>query len=193
MARADRLHIPLRDADLAVTPLKEDHREALRAACAADTQIWSIYPVSYDPAHFEQSFEALIDNKARYPFAVLLSGEVVGMTAYLNIDADRDTLEIGNSYLAPARRGTGLNGRVKRLLVEHAFAQGFSRVELRVDARNTRSQAAVAKLGALRTAILRAERTTWTGHIRDTFVYTLLPGDPPWAREALLSPPAAVP
>ena len=180
----DGLHIRLRDAELTLSPLDEAHREPLRAACAADTRIWSIYPVSYDPAHFEQSFEALLANSARYPFAVLLAGKVVGMTAYLNIDAQRATLEIGNSYLAPDMRGTGLNGRVKRLLIDHAFAQGFACIELRVDARNTRSQAAVAKLGALRTAVLRTERTTWTGHVRDTIVYTLLPGDPPWARRA---------
>ncbi len=187
MAQLDRLFIPLdeggEDSGVALAPLTDEHREALRAACAADSDIWSIYPVSYDPEHFEQSFSALIANPGRYPYAILLDGELVGMTAYLNVDPERDTLEIGNSYITPDQRGTGLNGRVKRLLIDHAFAQDFGCIELRVDARNTRSQAAIAKLGALKTAVLRAERTIWTGHVRDTIVYNLLPDDVPWARE----------
>ena len=31
-----------------------------------------------------------------------------------------------------------------------------------------RSQAAMAKLGAVREGVLRADRITWTGHVRDT-------------------------
>ena len=55
-----------------------------------------------------------------------------------------------------------------------AFACGFRRVEFRVDARNARSQAAMAKLGAVREGVLRADRITWTGHVRDTVLFSLL-------------------
>jgi RimJ/RimL family protein N-acetyltransferase len=48
-------------------------------------------------------------------------------------------------------------------------------VEFRVDARNARSQAAMAKLGAVREGVLRADRVTWTGHVRDTVLYSILP------------------
>jgi RimJ/RimL family protein N-acetyltransferase len=40
--------------------------------------------------------------------------------------------------------------------------------------RNRRSQAAVAKLGAVREGVLRRDRLTWTGHIRDTVVFSIL-------------------
>jgi len=96
------------------------------------------------------------------------------MTAYLNVDAPRGVLEIGNSYIAPRVRGTGINGRVKRLMIDHAFAEGFRRIEFKVDQRNARSQAAVAKLGAVREGMLRQERITWTGHLRDTVIFGLL-------------------
>ena len=40
--------------------------------------------------------------------------------------------------------------------------------------RNKRSQAAVAKLGATREGVLRRDRLTWTGYIRDTVIFSIL-------------------
>ena len=51
------------------------------------------------------------------------------------------------------------------------------RIEFRVDTRNTRSCRAVEKLGCTRDGVLRANRRTWTGFVRDTAVYSLLPGE----------------
>jgi RimJ/RimL family protein N-acetyltransferase len=48
------------------------------------------------------------------------------------------------------------------------------RVEFRVDARNQRSQAAMKKLGAVREGVLRADRITWNGHVRDTVLFAIL-------------------
>jgi RimJ/RimL family protein N-acetyltransferase len=62
---------------------------------------------------------------------------------------------------------------MKRLLIEHGFACGYRRIEFRVDVRNKRSQKAVLKLGAKQDGILRKNRITWTGHIRDTVVFSL--------------------
>jgi RimJ/RimL family protein N-acetyltransferase len=47
-------------------------------------------------------------------------------------------------------------------------------VEFRVDSRNGRSQAAMAKLGAVREGVLRADRITWNGHVRDTVLFSIL-------------------
>jgi RimJ/RimL family protein N-acetyltransferase len=71
-------------------------------------------------------------------------------------------------------RGSGLNRRVKRLLLDRAFAYGIRRVEFRVDDRNQRSKAAVRKLGANQDGLIRAERITWTGHVRDTALFSIL-------------------
>jgi RimJ/RimL family protein N-acetyltransferase len=74
----------------------------------------------------------------------------------------------------PDMRGTGLNERVKKLMLDRAFGCGFRRVEFRVDSRNARSQAAMAKIGASREGVLRADRITWTGHVRDTVLFSVL-------------------
>jgi RimJ/RimL family protein N-acetyltransferase len=60
------------------------------------------------------------------------------------------------------------------MMLKRAFASGTRRVEFRVDRRNARSQAAMKKLGAVREGILRADRITWTGHVRDTVLFAIL-------------------
>jgi hypothetical protein len=56
----DRLYAELADGDLKLVKLVEAHREALRAACAADPDIWSIYASSFGPDHFDATFTALL-------------------------------------------------------------------------------------------------------------------------------------
>ena len=170
----DALYIELADGDLRLVKLAEAHREALRTACTADRDIWPIYSSSFDPEHFDASFDALIANPVRMPYAVFAGDRLVGMTAWLRPDWTAQTVEIGSSYIHPDVRGTGLNGRLKRLMIDHAFAVGIRRIEFRIDERNTRSQAAVAKLGCTKEGVLRSERMTWTGFVRDTGLWSLL-------------------
>jgi RimJ/RimL family protein N-acetyltransferase len=170
---------PMAEGDLRLEPLAEGHRAALKAACACDRDVWTIYAIPYDPEHFDASFGELIARPNTQPFAILLGGALVGMSAYLGIEPGRGVLEIGNTYYVPRLRGTGFNRRVKDLMLRRAFACGFRRVEFRVDARNARSQAAMAKLGAVREGVVRAERITWTGHVRDTVLFSILAGEWP--------------
>jgi RimJ/RimL family protein N-acetyltransferase len=169
-----RLGEAMADAALRLEPLVEAHREALKAACAEDGGIWSIYAISYDPDHFDASFDALIARSNGQAFAVLDDYELIGMSAYIGIEPERGVLEIGNTYYVPEHRGIGLNRRVKDLMIRRAIDCGFRRVEFRVDSRNGRSQAAMAKLGAVREGVIRAERITWTGHVRDTVLFSIL-------------------
>jgi RimJ/RimL family protein N-acetyltransferase len=164
----------MREGDLSLEPMTEDHREALKAACAQDLDIWSIYATSFDPDHFDPAFDLIRSRPSWRGFSIFIAGEMAGMSCYLGIDPDRAVLEIGNTYYVPKLRGTGLNRRVKDLMLERAFACGFRRVEFRVDARNGRSQAAMAKIGGVREGVLRQDRITWTGHVRDTLLFSIL-------------------
>jgi RimJ/RimL family protein N-acetyltransferase len=168
------LNAPMRDGDVGLEPLVEEHRAALKAACAEDPAIWPIYAISYDPDHFDASFDRLLSRPDGQAFALFKDGELVGMSAYLGIDAARGVLEIGNTYYVPKMRGTGFNRRVKDLMIGRAIDCGFRRIEFRVDRRNARSQAAMAKLGAVREGVIRAERITWNGHVRDTVLFSIL-------------------
>ena len=162
------------EGDVRLEALAEEHRAALKAACAEDPNIWRIYATSYDPEHFDSSFDALLSRASWRCFAIFSEGELVGMSCYIGVDPKRGVLEIGNTYYVPTMRGTGFNERVKKLMLERAFGCGFRRVEFRVDARNARSQAAMAKIGGVREGVIRAERITWTGHVRDTVLFSIL-------------------
>ena len=163
--------------EIRLEPLAEAHRETLKAACAEDKEIWPIYAISYDPDHFDASFDALLARPNGRGFAIVSSGRLVGMSCYIGIDEGRGVLEIGNTYYLPDMRGSGLNWTVKDLMIRRAFDSGFRRIEFRVDSRNARSQAAMAKLGAVREGVIRAERITWTGHVRDTVLFSILAGE----------------
>ena len=167
------------DGEVRLEPMVEGHREALKVACAEDRDIWTIYATSYDPDHFDASFDLLLSRPNWRCFVIFSGDRLVGMSCFIGIDPERGALEIGNTYYVPEMRGTGLNRRVKRLMLGRAIACGFRRIEFRVDARNVRSQAAMAKLGATREGVLRADRITWTGHVRDTVLFSILAGEWP--------------
>ena len=152
----------------------EAHREALKAACAEDGDIWQLYANNFGPDGFDASIDLYVDNPRNRTFVLFDGDELAGMSSFLGIDEGRGVLEIGGTYYRPHLRGTGFNRRVKAMMLERAFSSGFRRVEFRVDRRNARSQAAMKKLGAVREGVLRADRITWTGHVRDTVLFAIL-------------------
>lgn len=179
----------LENAFVRLEPLGEAHREPLRAACAADAEIWAaLYPYSLAGEHFDPRFRELLTEAARgatIPFAVIAGGQVVGMTSLLAIDPINATVEIGATYYRPEHRGGAANPAAKRLLLAHAFAAGARRVQLKVDALNARSRAAVLKLGAVQEGVLRQDRVTWTGRVRDTVYFSVLAAEWPAVRDGL--------
>jgi RimJ/RimL family protein N-acetyltransferase len=152
----------------------ESRRDALKAACAEDRDIWQIYANNFGPVGFDDSIERYTSNPNNRTFVLFEGEELAGMSSYLGIDPNRQVLEIGGTYYRPKFRGTGFNRRVKDMMLSRAFDCGIRRVEFRVDIRNLRSQAAMKKLGAVREGVLRADRITWTGHVRDTVLFAIL-------------------
>ena len=182
MDEVDPLARPMREGTVALEPLAEVHRAALKQACAEDLEIWPIYATSWDPDHFDESFDLVMSLKRWRRFALFLEDRLVGISCYINVDPERGALEIGNTYYVPAMRGTGFNRRVKDLMIARAIDCGFRRIEFKVDLRNKRSQAAMAKLGAVREGVIRADRITWTGHVRDTVLFSILASE--WPSQA---------
>jgi RimJ/RimL family protein N-acetyltransferase len=152
----------------------EQWREQLKAACAEDPDIWPIYSISFDPDHFDQSIDRFSSARNNRTFVLFDGEELAGMSSFIGIDEGRQCLEIGGTYYRPHLRGSGYNRRVRDMMLRRAFDCGFRRVEFRVDERNKRSQAAMTKLGASREGVLRADRITWTGHVRDTVLFSIL-------------------
>jgi RimJ/RimL family protein N-acetyltransferase len=152
----------------------EWHRDALKAGCAEDPDIWEIYSNDFGPDGFDESIDRYISNPRNRTFVLLEGDELAGMSSFIGIDSNRQVLEIGGTYYRPHLRGTGFNRRVKDMMLKRAFECGIRRVEFRVDIRNTRSQSAMMKLGAVREGVLRGDRITWSGHVRDTVLFAIL-------------------
>jgi RimJ/RimL family protein N-acetyltransferase len=165
-------------------PLAEEHRDGLRAA-ADDDRIWEhMIGVARGP-EFDAWFEnSLVDAAAgkRLPFAVrlLASGELIGHTAYLDPVPMHRRVEIGSTWYRPDAWQTAVNPECKFLLLAHAFdTLGLNRVSFVTDARNERSQAAIAKLGAVREGVLRAHMISRNGRIRDSVLFAITTTDWP--------------
>lgn len=172
------LGAPIQGDGCRAEPMTEAHREPLRAACAEDPDIFQLWMLDFGPQGFDASFDriATLPWKRFVLFAKDSQGrdELAGMSSFINPDEPRGVVEIGNTFYRPKFRGTGFNRRVKDMMIGRAFDAGYRRVELRVDRRNGRSQAACRKIGAVQEGIARADRITWTGHVRDTVQFAIL-------------------
>ncbi|HKX92938.1 MAG TPA: GNAT family protein [Sphingomicrobium sp.] len=174
MIDLERLAEPMSGDGCRAELFEERNREALKGACAEDPAIWRIYANNFGPEGFDDSIDFYTSNSRNRTFVLFEGNELAGMSSFLGIDEGRQVLEIGGTYYRPHLRGTGFNRRVKDMMLRRAFDCGIRRVEFRVDLRNQRSQAAMKKLGAVREGVLRADRITWTGHVRDTVLFAIL-------------------
>ena len=174
-------------------PLEERHREAVRPA-AQYPEIFTVTTSAlgplYDP-YFDNALRRS-DGTHDLAFAVLLKaqgsseGRYVGMTRYLNIEEAHRKLEIGSTWYEPSTWGGPVNPECKLLLMRHAFETlKFHRVEYKTDVRNTRSRAAILKLGATQEGIFRKHMIMADGHVRDSVYFSIVDTDWPAVKAGL--------
>ncbi len=134
------------------------------------------------------------DRRTRLPFAQFdaVTGEFAGTTSYYEVNPVQRALGIGHTWLGQRWWRTGHNTEAKLLLLSHAFETlGAVRVVFHTDLRNTRSQAAIERLGAVREGVLRKHRRRWDGSWRDTVQYAMVDDEWPAAKAALAARLAA--
>ena len=107
-------------------PLAEAHEEALSRA-AADGELWRLW---YTTVPRPEAVGAEIRRRlglfaggSMLPFAIrdAASGELVGMTTYMNADAANRRVEIGSTWLAKSAQRGLVNTECKLMLLRHAF------------------------------------------------------------------------
>jgi RimJ/RimL family protein N-acetyltransferase len=132
------------------------------------------------------NIEARMEDGKLIPFRVSRpDGRFAGISTYINPDAISRNVEIGMTMYSADAQGTEVNPAAKRLLLGHAFEQGAVRVQFNIDLRNTRSQAAVRKLGGVQEGILRDNRILPNGVLRSTVVFSILSGEWPAVKAGL--------
>jgi RimJ/RimL family protein N-acetyltransferase len=166
-----------------------EHRHTAELAVAAEENRGS-YAFTWVPRADE--VEAYVDAQlgraatgmlAPYAQVSTGTGKAVGVTAYWEprswlTDDQLDAVEVGFTWLAGSAQGTGVNAEAKLLLFRHAFEEWrVSRVDLKTDARNDRSRAAIQSVGARFEGVLRNWSRSWApgedGLLRDSAIYSI--------------------
>lgn len=177
--------VTLRGSHVSLVPLGQEHCGELTEA-VRDGELWNLW---YTIVPTPQEMRADIDRRlalrakgAAMPFAVISgdSGEAVGVTSYLNIDAPNRRVEIGGTWYRAAAQRTALNTECKLLLLAHAFeAKECIAVEFRTHFMNQQSRRGIERLGAKLDGILRHHMIMANGTLRDTCVYSILAAEWP--------------
>jgi N-acetyltransferase len=166
-----------------LTPLSPQDREPLRAI-ASDPAIWTHWPRDMAHEKWDENFDWMLGEQdaGRWLLHTVRDedGSVVGQTCYLAIRPEHKGVEIGGTWYVPSVHGTKINPACKLMLLDHAFACGAQRVELKTHANNARSRAAMLKMGATFEGVHRCHMLLHDGTWRDTAWYSVLADE--WTR-----------
>lgn len=177
------------------------HRHAVDLAVAAeenrDSYAFTWVPRAAEVGEYVDAQHARAASGLLAPYAqvVKATGRAVGATAFWEPRCWRDegrldAVEIGFTWLAASAQGTGVNVESKLLLFRHAFeVWEVQRVDLKTDARNLRSRAAIEAVGARFEGVLRNWSRSWApgeeGRLRDSAIFSIVADEWPERRAAL--------
>jgi N-acetyltransferase len=191
--------VTLRGRHVVLEPLRMAHAPALYEA-VKEPDIWTWLNVGppASVADMERYVRDALDLQIRgehLPWLTRRAGDgaVIGTTRYGAIDPAARSVEIGWTMLSASARRTAANTEAKLLQLRHAFEElGAVRVWLKTDVLNERSRRAIERIGGKLDGIIRNERFTRNGRIRDASYYSFI--DREWAEakrhlEALLARP----
>lgn len=195
-----RLRGPLLEGELVrLEPLERRHAAGLALAAGEnrDSYAFTWVPGAAEAEEYvdAQLARAATGKLAPYAQIATATGRVVGTTSYWEPRSWRsedrlDAVEVGFTWLAASAQGTGVNTEAKYLLFRHAFEEWeVSRVDLKTDARNSRSRAAIERTGARFEGVLRNWSRSWApgedGRLRDSAIYSITAEEWPECRALL--------
>jgi RimJ/RimL family protein N-acetyltransferase len=171
----------LRDEEIVLRGWRVDDADAIVQACQ-DPEIayWIPFiPRPYTRADAEEYLAACLESgEERRPFAIVdaASDALLG-----SIDMGVNSLgyrgHVGYWVVAEAR-GRGVCTRALRLLSRWALEDlGLQRLELITDPDNVASQRVAEKVGFRREGVLRSHLRHPDGRLRDSVMFSLLPGE----------------
>jgi N-acetyltransferase len=182
-------------------PLSVGHVDALVEAANEDRASYGYTAVlaSHDDAvSYVEWMASMWESGEVVPFVQVdvARDRVVGTTRYLSIRRSDElsvpyAVEIGGTWLSASAQRTAINTDAKFLLLDYAFTTwNVSRVDLKTDARNERSRAAIERIGATLEGVLRHWQPSQVpgeeGLFRDSAMYSITDDEWPVVREGLL-------
>jgi len=125
--------------------------------------------------------------RTAYAIRLIGDGTLVGTSSLLEAHLDNESIHLGSTLYGSRWWASQVNPEAKLLLLSHCFDDcGYGRVKIQTDRLNTRSQAAIARLGAQREGVLRRDMKREDGTFRDTVVFSVLADEWPSVRAGLL-------
>jgi RimJ/RimL family protein N-acetyltransferase len=116
------------------------------------------------------------------------AGTLVGTSSLSEADLRNESIHLGSTLYGSRWWGTQVNPESKLLLMSHCFDDcGYGRVKIQTDTLNTRSQAAIAKLGAQREGVTRRHIKREDGTFRDSVIFSVLKDEWPEVKAGLAS------
>ena len=122
------------------------------------------------------------------PFVIVVreTGQVIGSTRFWKIDRKNRKLEIGSTWLSASWQKTFVNTEAKYLMLRAAFEEmACVRVQFTTDETNSKSRAAILRLGAKEEGIIRHERILPNGRKRNSVRYSIIDDEWPSVRRHL--------
>ncbi|HEY6622031.1 MAG TPA: GNAT family protein [Steroidobacteraceae bacterium] len=187
------LNLMLKGAHTRLEPLDRRHADGLVDAAAADPTLYQWSPVPQGIHNVIEYIDAAVASRKAgraVPFAIvrMADGAVVGSTRFWNLERWSwpkghprhggrfvDGCEIGYTWLTRSAIRTVVNTEIKLLMLTHAFEVWSTlRVCLHTDARNTRSAAAIERIGGQFEGILRAHRIAADSAVRNSMRFSIL-------------------
>jgi RimJ/RimL family protein N-acetyltransferase len=170
-------------------PLAEAHRDDLLEAAAQDPATFRY--MGTDLSVGARAWDAYLADALRPEFVAwatvdVATGRAVGSSRFGDIAPEHGRVEIGWTWIAPSHQRSATNTEAKLLQLTYAFDElGATRVALKTDGRNLRSQAAIERLGAQREGALRRHMRMPDGFIRDTVYFSILSDEWPAVKARL--------
>lgn len=127
-----------------------------------------------------------VNDDALVPYAVIdrHSGRALGLVSYMAIDRGMGTVEIGHVTWSRQMKNTPLGTEAVWLLLQHAFEQGYRRLEWKCDSMNVASRRAAERLGFTWEGCLR-QKMVRKGRTRDSDQLSIIDSEWP-VRDAVL-------
>ena len=108
------------------------------------------------------------ENDLAYEYAVVLNDEIIGMCGAVVVDVKNKKVELG-FWLANDYRGHGYIMESVRALEQELFKNGFNKIIIHNDARNTNSVKLAKSLGYVFEGVLKQDRfLVYENRFRDT-------------------------
>ena len=170
---------PLAGRFCTLEPVDESFAADLFTAYALDVEGRSWTYLAYGPFETEADYRVWMRETCFTSdplFQVIVSrqrGRAVGVAAYMRIQPDAGSIEIGHVHFSPLLRQTPAATEAIYLMMRRAFELGYRRCEWKCDALNRDSRAAAQRLGFSFEGIFR-QATVYKGRNRDTAWYAVI-------------------